>query len=444
MAAFLVRALNLSASGPEFTDTGGHVFEEDISKLAEAGITRGCNPPENTRFCPDESVTRGEMAAFLVRALDLTASGPEFTDTGNSVFKEDISKLAEAGITRGCNPPDNTRFCPDESVSRGQMAAFLRRALQDDTNPPPPPGDKGIIYGHWDGLGGEAYRYDLDADNPQWEEFLGGRTEHSDVVASTSEWVGAGEGAWIEENPVTFYDLDTQTENQTVIWPESGDDPERMIKIEGLAVSNDGQLLAGIVTEGTADPQLEVVNRSNSRIIGGGFDTNTGIPGVTAMEWTNNRDLIIAGTGLDDNQNEVPVIGVVPADKINGDQPYEQVGKVYIALTNTGAGAVQWVALSQDGSQIAFVERGNIWVAEFHPGAKPHQLTTGFWAGGGDPGWTAQFSPDESQLAVANQIHQQFIIPNHRSQPINLELAENEEKYQVGDTLVNYINAWLP
>ena len=40
----------------------------DTPKLANAGVTRGCNPPRNDRFCPDDYVTRGQMAAFLVRA----------------------------------------------------------------------------------------------------------------------------------------------------------------------------------------------------------------------------------------------------------------------------------------------------------------------------------------------------------------------------------------
>ncbi|MFP3913506.1 MAG: S-layer homology domain-containing protein [Actinomycetota bacterium] len=128
MAAFLVRALDLTASGGGFDDTGGHVFEEDISRLAEAAITRGCDPPDNTRFCPDDVVTRGQMAAFLVRALDLSVPGPGFDDTGGHVFEDDISRLAAAGVTRGCNPPDNTRFCPDDPVTRQQMAAFLHRA----------------------------------------------------------------------------------------------------------------------------------------------------------------------------------------------------------------------------------------------------------------------------------------------------------------------------
>jgi len=34
-----------------------------------------------------------------------------------------------AGITAGCDPPVNDRFCPDDVVTRGQMAAFLHRAL---------------------------------------------------------------------------------------------------------------------------------------------------------------------------------------------------------------------------------------------------------------------------------------------------------------------------
>jgi hypothetical protein len=69
------------------------------------------------------------MAAFLVRALDLTDPGTfDFVDDDQSIFEEDIEKLATAGITQGCNAAA-TEFCPDDPVTRGQMAAFLRRAL---------------------------------------------------------------------------------------------------------------------------------------------------------------------------------------------------------------------------------------------------------------------------------------------------------------------------
>ena len=72
MAAFLVRGLGLTDSGNvDFIDDNGSTFESAIEKLAAAGITQGCNPPQNDRFCPNQPVTRGMMAAFLVRGLDL-------------------------------------------------------------------------------------------------------------------------------------------------------------------------------------------------------------------------------------------------------------------------------------------------------------------------------------------------------------------------------------
>jgi hypothetical protein len=78
LAAFLVRALDLTDRDPaiDFSDDNGSVFETDIEKLATAGITVGCNPPANTEFCPDKSLTRAAMATFLTRALDLPMTAP--------------------------------------------------------------------------------------------------------------------------------------------------------------------------------------------------------------------------------------------------------------------------------------------------------------------------------------------------------------------------------
>jgi uncharacterized delta-60 repeat protein len=131
MAAFLTRALELPTTTDDaFTDDDDSVFEDDINRLAAAGITAGCNPPDNDQYCPQSLVSRGQMAAFLSRALDLPR-GPidAFTDDEGSVFEDDINRLAAADITAGCNPPDNDHFCPSDKVSRGQMAAFLVRAL---------------------------------------------------------------------------------------------------------------------------------------------------------------------------------------------------------------------------------------------------------------------------------------------------------------------------
>jgi hypothetical protein len=102
-------------------------FRDDIEWLARRGVTRGCNPPTNDHFCPDDLVTRGQMAAFLVRALGLEAAPDAgFTDTAGTTFATDIDRLAAAGITTGCG---DRRFCPDSPVTRAQMAAFLHRGL---------------------------------------------------------------------------------------------------------------------------------------------------------------------------------------------------------------------------------------------------------------------------------------------------------------------------
>jgi hypothetical protein len=127
MAAFLHRAFPAipPVGAPQsFDDTGGSEFGPDIAWLSATGITRGCGP---TSFCPAEPVTRQQMAAFLVRALDLPmASNPDpFSDDDRSIFEEDIARLAAADITRGCGPE---LFCPSDPVTRDQMAAFIHRA----------------------------------------------------------------------------------------------------------------------------------------------------------------------------------------------------------------------------------------------------------------------------------------------------------------------------
>ncbi len=143
MAAFLVRALGLVGDGEDrFVDDEESIFERDIDIVAANGVTLGCDPPTNERYCPDRAVRRGEMAAFLSRALDLAGQYPDpgtrFEDLDGVIFELDIRRLAASGITVGCNPPDNTQFCPYHVVTRAQMASFLARAIGLEPIPPPP------------------------------------------------------------------------------------------------------------------------------------------------------------------------------------------------------------------------------------------------------------------------------------------------------------------
>ncbi len=131
MAAFLARALDLPATDEDFFgDDDSSVFESDINRLAAAGITAGCNPPANTSYCPGLNVTRAQMAAFIERAFKLPASRTDFFDDDEkSIFEGDINRLAASGVTLGCNPPANSKFCPTQTVKRDQMASFLARSL---------------------------------------------------------------------------------------------------------------------------------------------------------------------------------------------------------------------------------------------------------------------------------------------------------------------------
>lgn len=69
-----------AASGPFLDVTGGHLFSEEISWMYENGITRGCNPPDNTEYCPERSITRGEVAAFFYRYSQLDQANPGSDD----------------------------------------------------------------------------------------------------------------------------------------------------------------------------------------------------------------------------------------------------------------------------------------------------------------------------------------------------------------------------
>lgn len=203
--------------GGIFEDDDGHEFEGEIEALAAAALTRGCGWYPMV-YCPDDPVTRAELAAFLLRATDsaddLPDAAPVFSDVsrdawyaayaqravelelmqtsdGNRFRPEDpvtraeaaiglaaatatptaaavglftdvpiglpwaasIEALHGAGVIAGCSS-DPLAFCPEDELTRGQMAALLTRALgleplapgpRPTTTTAPPPPD-------WDGV----------------------------------------------------------------------------------------------------------------------------------------------------------------------------------------------------------------------------------------------------------------------------------------------------
>jgi len=125
IASFLVRAMGISRTPFDiYSDDSTSVHQADINAAAVAGVVTGCAAD---RYCPSSALTRADMAVFLVRALDLPAASKDyFSDDDGWAHEAAINALAEAGITKGCTA---TRYCPSGTVTRAQMASYLVRAF---------------------------------------------------------------------------------------------------------------------------------------------------------------------------------------------------------------------------------------------------------------------------------------------------------------------------
>ncbi|MBK8620061.1 MAG: S-layer homology domain-containing protein [Anaerolineales bacterium] len=139
MAVFLLKGMYGSSYAPPAVgvSTGFGDVATDywaaawIKQLAAEGITSGCGAGN---YCPDTTVTRTQMAIFLLKAKNGSSYTPPavgastgFNDVATDAFGAAyIKQLVADGITAGCG---NSNYCPNDSVTRAQMAVFLVRAF---------------------------------------------------------------------------------------------------------------------------------------------------------------------------------------------------------------------------------------------------------------------------------------------------------------------------
>jgi hypothetical protein len=115
-----------------------HVFHRFVERVFRRGVTGGCG---NGNYCPDASITREQMAVFLLRAREGVAYVPPpcvtatFQDVPcSSPFAPWIEELVRRSVTGGCAA---SLYCPTAAVTREQMAVFLLRTLLGPTYNPP-------------------------------------------------------------------------------------------------------------------------------------------------------------------------------------------------------------------------------------------------------------------------------------------------------------------
>jgi hypothetical protein len=124
-----------AASG-RFVDDDGVPGEPHLEHLAALSVVHGCNPPANTRICPHGTLTRAEAAKILMLAGQahgsLPATSPGLVDrfvdddtTWDGSFGPIADFLADQGVVHGCDPPENQRFCPDDTPTIGQLAKIV-------------------------------------------------------------------------------------------------------------------------------------------------------------------------------------------------------------------------------------------------------------------------------------------------------------------------------
>jgi len=134
-----VQAASCASAVPTFPDVPtSNPFFHYVETIFQLGITGGCS---GGNYCPGNPVTRAQMAVFLLKAKYGAAyTPPACTGVFGDVpcpgpFTNWIEDLAAKGITGGCG---SGNYCPGNTVTRKQMAPFLMKTLYGSSHTPAP------------------------------------------------------------------------------------------------------------------------------------------------------------------------------------------------------------------------------------------------------------------------------------------------------------------
>ncbi len=146
MAVGMMLPLGAYATNGPFTDVpDSHLFANDIAWMHENGITKGCNPPANTQFCPDDDISRGEVAAFFHRFSHwVTANtGSDTLETGSVSGPQGEKGETGPQGEKGDTGPQGEKGETGAQGEKGDTGDKGDTGPQGDIGPQGPQGDKG-------------------------------------------------------------------------------------------------------------------------------------------------------------------------------------------------------------------------------------------------------------------------------------------------------------
>jgi hypothetical protein len=181
--------------------------------MAASGVTRGCNPPGNDRFCPDDLVTRGQMAAFMRRFARFLGAENGVVDKANTAINAwHAGTSSDSGLLDGYNARDliQVSWCGTVGAPNG---ADYECAIPMDV-----PVDGGVVINAsaetWAISGSDDFACELRLDGVHiegsWRDVTVDRADGSyeaNCATSAGTWITAGTH-WITFN-ITFVDSET-------------------------------------------------------------------------------------------------------------------------------------------------------------------------------------------------------------------------------------------
>jgi len=177
-----------------------NIYASDIAWIKDAGVTKGCNPPDNTLYCPDSNVTREQMAAFMHRlAVNQVVDAATVEGMTAAELKGQTGDTGPAGPAGADGADGATGPAGDEGPAGADGAAGTQVLVFQNTEP-----------GYWGAngmnLGTAGSLVTLTFDAP-----TAGTVVLSSTVTAESPGLGAAGNMWIQPAGTCTYSADENT-----------------------------------------------------------------------------------------------------------------------------------------------------------------------------------------------------------------------------------------